>query len=172
MSYLYHRVPPTMVGTKLYPLNTLKTLHPEAFETHVQKYAGRERLMRELIPRLGCLWNDVLFTSAVPPQEFCKAYYGAGFPRLRPMRFFRIDPQALDDRNFMVLTRMRVNEPRGYALYRHADLPSYASIPRETYVYWESEKASGNNRPFLWMHIPHILYKGPIDVSGLEIIEV
>jgi hypothetical protein len=160
-----------MTGTTLYPLNALKEVYPAAFEMHVQKYIGRQRLMREIIPCLDCLWNDVLFMSAVHPKGFCKAYYNAGFPRLRPMRFFRIDPRVLEERNIAVLTGMGVNQPRGYAQYRRADLSLYASIPNATYAYWESERLAGNSRPFLWMHIPHILYKGTIETSGLEIVE-
>lgn len=170
MSYLYHRVPANMSGTTLYPLNALRSVDPEAYEFHVQKYMGREKLMNERIPQLECLWNDVLFMSAVPPQDFCTAYHGAGFPRRRPMHFYRIDPQALDESNFMVLTRMGIDEPRGYAPFKHADLPSYASIPRETCAYWEGERIKKNDRPFLWMHIPHILYRGSINVTYLEIV--
>jgi hypothetical protein len=149
----------------------LREAYPAAFEMHVEKYIGRQRLMREVIPRLDCLWNDVLFMIAVSPKDFCKAYYGAGFPRLKPMRFFRIDPQALVERDIEVLTGMGVNQPRGYARYSHDDLSSYAAIPSATYAYWESERLIGNYRPFLWMHIPHILYKGTIDTSELEIVE-
>lgn len=171
MSYLYHRVPANMAGTTLYPLNALRAVSPEAYEFHVQKYMGREKLMRERIPMLECLWNDVLFMSAVSPQDFCRAYYAAGFPKVRAMNFYRIDPRTLPEQNFVVINRMAMNEPRGYVPYRHIDLPAYASVPPETYAYWQSERAKKNDRPMLWMHIPHILYRGPIDVSGLEIVQ-
>lgn len=170
--YLYHRVPPNMTGTVLYPLNQLKEKDQGVYESHVRKYEGRQRLMGFTVPVLGCLWNDVLFMSAVPPEVFCEAYYGAGFPRRRPMQFYRIDAEALDQSKLVVLTKMHINQPQEYAPFNLADFEQYASIPQETLEYWAKEKEQGNTRPLLWMHIPHIMYWGSIETLGLEIVSV
>lgn len=54
-----------MRGDVLYPLNTLKTLHPDLYEFHVGKYAGREYLMDQKIPRA--------VTEIIPAQTFWRA---------------------------------------------------------------------------------------------------
>ncbi|MBK8551651.1 MAG: hypothetical protein IPL53_11555 [Ignavibacteria bacterium] len=69
MNYLYHRVPKNLRGNVLYPLNTLKEIHPDLYEQQASKYAGREHITCQIIPILNCLWNDVLHFSAVNPEE-------------------------------------------------------------------------------------------------------
>ncbi len=69
MEYLYHRVPPHMEGTILYPLNQLKDIHPKLYAQEVKKYEGRERLLLAEVQPLHCLWNDVLHMTAVSPDE-------------------------------------------------------------------------------------------------------
>ena len=171
MSFLYHRVPPRVEGTTLYPLNRLKDIYPEAYEQGARKYQGRRALQRERIPILGnCLWNDVLFLMAVHPEEFRKAWESL-LPPLRPRRFYQIDSATLDHNKLAVLTRMGVNEPRGYEPFSESRIHAYNFIPEETFAYWEEEKAAGES-PFLFMHIPHILYRGAIDVSKAPIIEL
>lgn len=48
---VYHRVPERLVGTNLYPLNVLRTACPHLYAEYVKKYAGREHLLTEKIPR-------------------------------------------------------------------------------------------------------------------------
>ena len=68
MNYLYHRVPDNFQGTTLYPLNDLKDILPDIYTRHISKYEGRAHIVERHIPIFDdCLWNDVVFLSAVEP---------------------------------------------------------------------------------------------------------
>lgn len=173
MSSIYHAVPRNMTGTVLYPLNELRDVSESAHATHVRKYEGRERLTKIRIPPLGnCLWNDVLFFVATPPSIFWCAYESAGFDPLRVQRHFQFDVETLDHSKLAVLTKMGANSPDVYERFDPSRMDEYATIPQETYDYWAEELASGNTRPMLFMHIPHILYRGSLETQGVTIVEV
>ncbi len=162
--YLYHRVPDNMDGTILYPLNELRLIKPELYEAHAKKYRKREALMDRRIPHLNCLWNDVLFFTAVHPSVFRKAFERFCW-RLPPFRCFRFSPTGLNPTLMTVLTRM--SGPRGgfeeYEPFDPHNLEKHATIPQETFDYWNDEISSGSRSVFLWLHIPHILHRGPLD---------
>jgi hypothetical protein len=77
--YVYHRVPPDLRGTVLYPLNRLADVHPDLYEELQQNYATRRDIAALRIPPLGnCLWNDVLHFSPVHPARIQAALADAG----------------------------------------------------------------------------------------------
>lgn len=63
--HVYHLVPKNFVGNVLFSLNRLKDTLPETYATQVGKYAGREKILERRIPKLDCLWNDVLHCSSL-----------------------------------------------------------------------------------------------------------
>ena len=65
---LYHLVPQRVVGSRLLPLNQLRESHPALYEAYARKYQGHEHLLKQPVPGLECLWSDVLFLTAVPPD--------------------------------------------------------------------------------------------------------
>jgi hypothetical protein len=67
--FVYHICQPDMVRTTLYPLNTLKTLHPELYARQVAKYVGREAVLGFRIPYVDVLWNDTVHTSVIHPAH-------------------------------------------------------------------------------------------------------
>ena len=170
MRYIYHLVPPAMKGTMLYPLNELKELFPEIYAAEVAKYRGREQKLNSRIPMLGnCLWNDVLFLTAVQPVEFRKAYTSV-VRTLRKFRYFQIPIDFLDPTRMIVVKQLPVGQTREYEKFDRCRLEHYATIPSETFRHWQEAFVQGN-RPFLYLYIPHILYRGTIDVSNVSIVE-
>ncbi len=93
--YLYHMVPEDMQGSVLYPLNSLKGINPGLYLSKASKYKGREEVMKNFIPTLECLWNDVLHFSAINPQELKQALVEAGMSP-REWKFYQLDPNLLD----------------------------------------------------------------------------
>lgn len=168
MAYLYHVVPPDMRGTVLFPLNTLRDVYPDLYGVKAQKYRGREQVMTFRVPTLNCIWNDVLFLLAVGPQELRRAFQWVGLTR--QLRFYRVDPAQLSVANTTVMTRMNTNDPRAFEPFDPNDLERHAVIPEATYAHWK-RASSGTERLFWWLHIPHIMYKGAIDVSNAPIVE-
>ncbi len=168
MNFLYHQVPSEMRGNILFPLNQLKEIHPDLYLKEVEKYIGREWILDERIPPLECFWNDVLFLSAIHPYTLVHQLRKVGLPIKPRWQFFVIDPVKLDPSLLTVF--LYSGNGRDYEEFQKENLSRYAIIPEKTKQYFRQEAARGQ-RPLLYHHIPHILYRGPIQAAGLEIIK-
>lgn len=174
MYYLYHRVPHNLSGEILYPMNELKDILPNIYADEVKKYEGRKEITEQKIPFLNCLWNDVLHMSAVHPAEV-KAELAKNGQEMRFTKFFRIDPFSLASEKTVVYlyrhTRMEDKlKEENFAPYNPEKIAEYAVLPEETKKYY-AEIITEGGKPLLWHRVPHILYKGRLDVSKLEIID-
>lgn len=181
MHYLYHHVPKDLVGNILFPLNNLRKKFPSVYENQVAKYVGREQVMQQRIPILdNCLWNDVLFMTSLNPQELFDARREAGWGDIEPQQYYKIDPKTLDTSKLAVYlfefkgSNIRSsNELSDFTEYNYDDLDKYAIIPKATKEYFKHEHEVGEPRiKLFYRYIPHIMYKGEIDISEVEIITV
>lgn len=165
-----------MEGNTLFPLNVLKNTHPETYAKAYSKYEGRERVTEQVIPTLNCLWNDVLHFSAVLPAEIKQALVDAGMPASRELTFYQINPNLLDPQSTTIYLYAQTLEtakmkPENFEPYVPDELGRYASLPQITRDYYNKMFAKGA-RPLMYVHVPHILYKGSIDISDAPIIIV
>ncbi|MFC1720979.1 hypothetical protein ACFL0K_01860 [Patescibacteria group bacterium] len=174
-NYVYHRVPENMTGNILYPLNNFKQKNIEIYNKEVEKYSGRERLLKLKIPILDCLWNDVLHLSPVDPSEIWHFFRSLNWGK-KQQKFYKIPVDLLDKEKIVIY------------LYKHKDgekmiqdfnfvkfdeniLEENSKLPNKAKEYYK--KSIANNEKFLLFHrVPHVLYKGEINISDLEIIEV
>lgn len=174
--YLYHMVPKDLRGNVLHPLNDLQNIHPDLYLAKVTKYQGRESVMEKIIPTLECKWNDVLFFSPVDPKELKDALVEAGMEP-REMSFYQIDPELLDPSKTTIYLFNRDLPPEqidtlvNYTEYNPKDLEKHSKIPEKTKLYF-LEEFKKNKRPLMFIGIPHILHKGPLDISDLPVITV
>jgi len=174
MSYLYHLVPATgLIGNELVPLNTLKSISPTAYDYHFRKYENRPRVPEQGIPPLDCGWNDVVFFTAVHPQVIASAYDSCGV-RLTKRRFYRIDPKKIDLEHTTVwLCKSHSKEPEDFVPFDPQRVEQFSEFPAQTLEYYQRMVREGRRREMLiFAYIPHILFKGTVDVSDAEIIEV
>ena len=181
MTYLYHRVPPDMIGTTLYPLNQMKDMpeFSQAYESHKSKYDSNPRgssriwLMDQKIHPLKCLWNDVLFFSPVHPEDIAHAIKESGCNH-HESEWFVIHPYDLPREQttmaffaFGQSVRMKEN----YLPFNPLLLPAHSTIPDETISYYQdiSKNPDPSKRnPLYFVGITHILYKGTLETEGLE----
>lgn len=174
MEYLYHRVPKNMSGNILYPLNTLKEIRPEIYAEQVKKYEGRERLLTAEVPPLNCLWNDVLHFTAVAPNELKANLAKAGID-MPQQSWFKIPVTMIDGPNSIAFVYRRdlgvMPNFKEYEPFDVAKMDIYRKVPEETIEYYREENKEGR-RPLLFHLVPHVLYKGNIDTTGLEIVRV
>ena len=175
MNFLYHRVPKNMQGSILYPLNQLRNFHYGVYEEASKKYEGREFLMNVRIPTLDCLWNDVLHLIAVHPNTLKKAFEKANVP-LRKLKWFNINPLELDKKKTSVylyrdVPRFDRYKKEGFTEFDTSDLEKYSEISQKTIEYYKKEFHENRKRPFLFHLVPHILYRGEINVENCEIIK-
>ncbi len=165
-----------MQGSILYPLNVLKEKYPEIYEAQVSKYIGREHITEQRIPTLGCLWNDVLHFSAVNPQEIKEALIEAGRDPDFSREYYKIDPKLLEPKNTTVYlyTHKDVSNTmteENFTSFNPEDVARFSSMPQATKDYYKEMIGKGG-RPLLHHLIPHILFKGTLDVSVLPVIKV
>lgn len=174
-TYLYHRVPENMIGNILYPLNELKSIDQNLYEQAKKKYTGREFVMEQRVPILHCLWNDVLHFSALHPIEIKKEFENNG-KEFTSQKFYKIDPHKLDQNNTIVYLFKHQNEsekfqPENWTVYDPSNLDGYTEMSDQTKNYYKMmfEK---DDQPLLWAYVPHIMYRGSVDISDCEIVEI
>jgi hypothetical protein len=187
MQFVYHAVPRHMTGEVIYPLNELALVDAALYEFQRAKYVGREAAMDFHLPRLDLLFNDVVHCAPVHPHRLFAARRAVGFdPPSRPGAgwltglFFRIPVERIlinkvvwyscktlwisgaPSQNVPLTAPSREFEPFNSDRYHelHDVTPAHLAYLRHT-------KRHGL-RPLGFVHIPHILVAGPIDVSGLD----
>lgn len=176
MNYLYHIVPKSIIGNILYPLNSLKDIYPDIYEERLKNYAGRESIMQHWIPFLNCLWNDVLQFSAVDPKEVKQALIDAGrYPDFN-MTCYQVDPKLLNPENTIVYLYAHENIKdklmrENFTAYDPEDVSKYSAMPQATKDFYK-ERIEGGGRVLLFHRIPHILYKGNLEVTNLSTVTV
>jgi len=164
-----------MEGDALYPLNVLKEAYPELYAQYVKKYEGRERVMDQFIPTLGCLWNDVLHLSAVPPQVVKNALMEAGRQSDLKMACYEIDPHLLDPEKATVYLHVASGADKmkenNFASFNPDEVGKYSFLPQETKDYYKEIYSKGG-KPLVFHKVVHILYKGSINIKDCPIVEV
>ncbi|MSR73368.1 hypothetical protein EXS61_02080 [Candidatus Parcubacteria bacterium] len=175
MNYLYHSVPKDLKGNILYPLNVLKEKFPEIYKQQFSKYAGREHITKQIIPILDCLWNDVLHFSAVKPREIKQSLIEAGYPDFK-MSYYEIDSKLIEPKNAIVYLYNHTDNKdkmniENFAPYNPDEVATFSTMPQATKDYYK-EMINKGERPLLHHRIPHILYKGTLDINGVTMITI
>ncbi len=172
--YVYHRKPPNFQGNVLYPLNQLKDIFPVLYEKAASKYKGREMIMQQQIPRLNCLWNDVLHFSPVHPEKVMNALWSLGYPP-HSSTWWKIDVEKVgfNATNTVVYTNHR-KLPFGapfpiedFIPFEIALINEHQQLSVSTQTYYQECKAQ-NRRPLLFVNVAHVLHWGAIDIRGVE----
>ena len=173
MSSIYHIVERKPVGDVLYPLAGVRDINQELYSNLMSKYQGREKVLSMVISQLNCRWDEVLHMSPVHPSKLSDVLAGAGLNR--KFLYYEIDPTTLDQNNLILYPNTYRDEDKIYNLeakdfveFNSSDLNKWAYIPQKTVEYYKQRIREG--KQFLtFRNIPHILYKGSIDVSNLEL---
>ena len=178
MDYVYHMVPKEVKGEVLISLNEIKLIHPELYKTYSKKYfnhPNRESLLLRSIPKLNCLWNDVIFLLPLHPYYVYEALHSLGVGIKKDLMFYEISTERLMDNKNAVYFYNKENY-KGPA----ADIPneeiqiidiiSYQeclTLPLDTLTYFTEEHKKGVNFG-MFAHIPHILSLGKINVKDVK----
>jgi len=174
--FIYHMKPLDMRGDFLMPLNSLAKEHPDLFNSGIQKYLGREALIKEKIFPLGCLWNDVLHFAPIHPAIIFRTLEQLGAnPKksilwfkipigkiaLTPTVYFESDPS--DESGAYYFTE------KNYSLFLPDKYKEELAIPNKAIDYYRRQ-VHLNKKILLFNGIKHILVKGRVDISDVEII--
>ena len=175
MSYIYHMKPIPFEGTSLIPLNQMDK-ESDLYKGHARKYEGREDLMKEIIPKLNCKWNDVVQFSALDPQQIVNDLRKIKKDiKLVRTQYFKVHvDQILGKYDAVVFDRNKKQKKGDFSINKNEVIlldKSYQElekVPQETLNFWnEVSRASGQ---YLWFaFIPHILVKAEIDTTDFEV---
>lgn len=180
--HLYHIVPDKMRSNEegrkvLYPLHVLKDKFPDLHEVEVQKYDGseyRKNLPNTIIPTLEeAAWGDAIHLQAIHPEEIKKALVEAGF-HPQELKFYQVDPALLDPEKttiFLYRDDKEDDDPENYSEYDPEKLAEHSGMSERTKESYKDDLAR-EKPPTLFVGVPHILHKGPIDASDFPVIIV
>ncbi len=163
-----------MKGDTLYPLNILKDKYPEIYASGIEKYKGREQVMEWFIPNLNCFWNDVIHLTALHPKIVKEALVEAGYKGNYITRCYEIDPSILTVENTIVYLYKSEPEdgkfdPENFVEFKPKDIEQYAIIPQSTKEHYKRSIENGK-MPLTFAWVPHIFFKGSVDVKDLNIV--
>ncbi len=189
MAFVYHGVPRGMVGEVIYPLNQLDAVAPEAYELQKSKYAGREAVLDFRIPQLGLLFNDTVHCAPLHPYHLFSARERLGLdpPRAGVARtrgftglFFEIPLERIlvHPAAWYRWETLWINgapgenvpptpPPEEFERFDASRYSELSAVPADHVSYLRRMKERGQP-PLLFVHIPHVLVAGAIDVRGLR----
>jgi hypothetical protein len=171
MNFIYHGVPDPMAGNQLLPLNQMESTMPEIREKNLQKYKGREEILKRRIPLLDCLWNDVVQFLPLHPQKVFELQKELGLISSVPKyKFYKIDLGKLDPEQTVIFFKTAPGEENVEVKWlSQVDFELLQDIPEATLDYYKSLIGTGE-LPFNYQFIPHILYRGAVDISDATIV--
>ena len=167
--YLYHQVPHQFFGWDIVPLNQIKRFDSGLYNRYVEKYAGREHVMQNTIPLLNCGWGDVVFLTAISPENWRKMFDDVGH-HVDTLSFYQIPLEKLDLDSAVVMN-YNAYEEETFSWFYPRNVKKIGYIPDKARNYFKKIYATGEF-PF-WHHlVPQILYRGTLNISDCTIITV
>jgi hypothetical protein len=179
MQFLYHMRQPDMQGTVLYPLNALKAIYPEIYARQIAKYQDhpdRVGLPSKVIPKLNCLWNDVIQCSPVHPHLFYLALQKRGLRVNSATEFFQIPVSAVGANPLAVFEDSPDDDltapfpDQAVTLLTKETYREISAVPEATLRWYDRLAQQGNQVFGHFVGVPHILIQGPVDVSAARVI--
>ncbi len=173
MTYFYHGIPEEMKGSELIPLSKMLEVDADLRTKYLEKYKGREEILQRTIPLLDCLWNDVVQLLPLHPKQLFSRQQELGIVTEIPdYKYFQIDASKLDPAKTVVYFKTAPGE-EGVTVKWLSDvnLDDIQDIPPATENYYKSMVDTGEP-VFNYQFVPHIIYKGTIDVSAAKIISL
>lgn len=172
-------VPNNIIGDNLVPLNEIKNENEELYINYAKKYNDhpeRKKLLERKVPKLDCLWNDVVHFLPLNPNHVYEALTEIGIPVKIDLNFYKIPIENLmSNKNAIYLYRKENYKgpaaPMNNLDVQLLDTKEYkelTEIPIDTVVYYEKENAKGNKFG-MFPFIPHILSCGKVSISNVEI---
>lgn len=143
----------------------------EIRDKNLEKYGEREEILKRRIPLLDCLWNDVVQFLPLHPQKVFELQHELGLiPSVPPYNFYEIDLTTLDPSKTVVFFKTALGEENIEVKWlSEVDFDSLQEIPEATAAYYKTLIGAGE-LPFNYQFIPHIVYKGSVDIANTIII--
>ncbi|MDQ5912918.1 MAG: hypothetical protein QG659_340 [Patescibacteria group bacterium] len=169
--YIYHGKPEPMIGNTLMPLNKMSSRLDEIRKLHLSKYQGREEILQREVPLLDCLWNDVLQFLPFHPRKVFELQIELGLiPEMPHYSFYEIDAETLDQTKLAVFFKTAPGEDNTETKwFQNVDFQSLQHVPEATVAYYKTFIGTGE-LPFNYQFIPHVMYRGKVDILQAGIV--
>ena len=173
--FVYHLVPPKIFGEVLIPLNVLKLRNHELYSAAIKKYEGREFLMDEIICPLNCLWNDVLHFSTIDPCLIFAELDRLGLMQTQEWKVFKVSASLLDVRETTIYSPFYPEEgafkvrPEDFCPFEPSKYQEMRELNSASKRYFKEVKEQAG-RALLFKYIPHVLFRGELNIQGLEMV--
>jgi hypothetical protein len=167
-----------MVGDVLYPLNTLRQLYPLVYEREMIKYQDHphsQDLQTRRIPKLNCLWHDVIHCSAIHPNLLYRALKERDLPVRAERTFFQIPLASLQAGQAVVLQTSIRDDPAAPIddeAVNWLDFTTYrelALVPPNA-LEWYDQLTLLKRTIGLFVGVPLILIPSPISIKQSRVI--
>lgn len=135
------------------------------------------KLLKRIVPRLDCLWNDVIFFLLIHPYHVYRSLKTIGVNVKTNLLFYKIPINNLLNNKIAVYRYQKEND-KGTAAeidgkdVELIDLKKFSElthIPEDTQTYFEKEHKRGNKFG-IFVYIPHILCLGEVSIEDAEVI--
>jgi hypothetical protein len=181
--YLYHLLADDFRGDELLPLNLLATRFPDIHDREMRKWAGRESVIRFVVPHLGVSWGDTVNLAALDPALLVEARrrFGVPFSSLLQRSLLRIPVERIAGQAAVVYdsrSHWRNSRPdlagvpevppdSDFTPFDAATYEELTEVPRLHLDYLLEQRGTG--LPALgFVFVRHVLVAGAVDVTGLE----
>jgi hypothetical protein len=171
-------------GSTLFPLANLRKAHPDLYERERAKYAGREAVLRFVVPGLGATWGETVNLSALNPLLLVKERRRLGIPysNLLSRRILCIPIDRLSGHlcvaytatvhwansaphDPLAATEPPVSDSKPFDASAHSE-PT--GVPARHTKYLLHQRSRGEFA-LGFVFVPHVLVAAPIDISGLHL---
>jgi hypothetical protein len=117
------------------------------------------------------LWNDVVQFLPTHPRKVFELQRDLGLiPKVPPYKFYEINTDSLDPDKLVIFFKTAPGEENTEVRWLHdVDLSSLQTVQKATLEYYKSLIGTGE-LPFNYQFIPHVLYKGTVDITNVNII--
>lgn len=162
-----------MKGTELIPLNKMLEVDPELRAKYLEKYKGREEILERKLPLLDCLWNDVVQLLPLHPRQLFELQKELGLiTEIPDYKYYQINTSTLDPSQTVVYFKTAPGEENVTVQWlEDVNLDDLQTVPPATIDYYKSMVGTGEP-VFNYQFVPHIIYKGTVDVSSAKIISL
>jgi hypothetical protein len=177
--FVYHFKPQGMIGDFLVPLNNMQETHPDVYAEQMKKYKGSEQMLKQKIPMLNCLWNDVLHLSSINPQIIINTwrekelYEQAKLPK--EIEVYKIPIDLLDEETTICFQSLNYDfyeytpELEKYSKFNKATFQEQTIVEPKQLEVWKNDTKA--KRVMLWYsNTMHVLAKQQIDTRSCELI--
>lgn len=181
VQYVYTIRQTDFIGDTIYSLNQLKEMDGFAHihQKQIQKYVGREDLMKMVIPSLNCLWNDVIFFTPLHPNRIYRELVEIGY-KLPEFHFFKIPADLLKGKrvtlfqpplNPLIRPSLDQLKKEDFTAFDADSYKELAELPPRGTEYFKAvfDPKAPDKRPLVFTHILHVMCQDALQISDIRV---